>query len=400
MKLHYSIFVVLVGMLAAETDCLAFDWVALGDECSDVIIPGMDKFVTDATAWEALQKRAQTEVDVLTNKTCPAYLQSANGAQGMESTQKLTLEEYISQQAGTFSDVGDSTGKARTGDTFLASNLNRIAAIHAPAGFDFPGSPCGQTITSGRKHFQNVINTLQSKTTEYGKVCPKLAAKIAEEGPDPAKTIAHQGAGGVPKGVSAIGASTITGNPDFDRLPDQSSRQNAAASPQTRNNYHGPAAGADSALAASVGERAPASMEGTEVKKGRTGAAGLPEGRRGKGLAAVTTYPGSHDAEDSGISLDPSKEDESEAAAGFGEKLAPGGTALPATPDIGGNAVPAGSVSRSANSEPVPNQNDDKDRFLRETGISQSALTDGTSSETTLFTQVSRRYRALSAHWH
>lgn len=188
----------------------AFDWGNLATTCGRVKLPAFGQFIKEAKAWEALQERTKQEIDSLANQICPEYLQSANGAQGLShSGTKLTLEAYIARHSGTFEHAGETTGRARSGDTYLSTHFARIAAIQGAVGWDFPGSTCGAAISAARDHYANVIRTVTAMSEETGRKCAAISENIAALGPAE-KAPARLGQG-APAGSHGNPASTITG---------------------------------------------------------------------------------------------------------------------------------------------------------------------------------------------
>ena len=197
-------------LLLAPSSAEAFDWGSLASTCGRVKLPAFQQFIADANAWEALQLRTKQEIHSLANEICPEYLQSANGAQALgHSGPRLTLEAYIARHTGTFQHAGETTGRARSGDTYLSTHFDRIAAIQGAVGWDFPGSTCGAAITAARKHYAQVISAVRALSEETGRKCAALSEKISALGPGE-KAPARPGQG-APAGTHENPASTITG---------------------------------------------------------------------------------------------------------------------------------------------------------------------------------------------
>lgn len=224
-----------LALLAIPSVGQAFDWGSLQSNCSMVKMQHFSAFFAEATAWEGLQSRTQSEIGTLTNKVCPEYLQSANGAKGMgDAGNKLTLEAYIARQSSTYRDAGDTTGKARKGDGYLSSEYDRIAKINESVGWDFTVSSCASSITQARQHYAQVISTVQKLTESSGKACSQLAEKIAAQGPAPsAPRKSGQGAP-VIAGQSPKDSSTITGDLKKLNLPQGNTEKISAIATLTR----------------------------------------------------------------------------------------------------------------------------------------------------------------------
>jgi hypothetical protein len=206
----------LAGALAPRAAfALGFDWNALASLCSDTRLDGFEKFIPQASEWEGFQQKTQGEIETLTSKTCPTYLQSANGARGMADTLGMTLEQYIADHNHTFSDAGDSTGRGRKHEKYLADTFSHASAVHAKYGFDFSNDACGAGIQAAKKHVASVLATIESKSAAAGTTCSSLAQKIASEGPTAKSLDAVLGKGDADPqaGHPPSSESTITGQP-------------------------------------------------------------------------------------------------------------------------------------------------------------------------------------------
>jgi hypothetical protein len=371
--------------LSSPTPARAFDWSALGAECSDVLIPGIEPFLAEATAWDDFQSRAQTEITVLTDKTCPAYLQSANGAAGVVSgAAKMTLEKYIAAHTKTMQDAADSTGRGHKGDKFLEKNFSFISGLHAKGGFDFGGTSCGKKISAGRRYYADVIHRIEQKTNIAGKNCSQLADQIAARGPEAVARSYATGSGEIPTGPSAVQRSDITGTKPgevfFDGVPARGISLKPLKVPDAAGSDVSGTTGGQAAASAE-GSRADSSV-GDDARAGSASGGGDPAK---SGASAREGLEGSVVRGFTGRLAAPV------AAADAPTSRGPASLASGRTPTAGSEGGPAPGV---ANAEIVPLQNEDKSRFARDFSSLQAEADRKGAEGRTIFELVSTRYRA------
>lgn len=171
---------VLLLLLAPPSGLASADgWDSLEIACSDMIIPGWEQFLRDARTWQKLTSRTQGDLSHLKMNVCPEYLQSANGAAGIATSGKLTLERYVAEQSRVYGNAITSSKNGKGLQAYLNSEFKRISAISAPIGYDFASFPCGQGFLERRKHVGRELGDVENRTDLVRKECPALAERLS-----------------------------------------------------------------------------------------------------------------------------------------------------------------------------------------------------------------------------